>query len=299
MELGHLQTFVAVAEERSISRAARRLFTTPSAVSMQVKALETELSVQLFVRSSRGVELTEIGRQLKAKAQQTLQSAKELADYASETQQSVTGRVTLGLNATPGFLRIAELISAVMAAYPTVELQFTNGNSSRVMEELKHGKLDMGFVYGEIHDPSFEARLLCTANLVIAAPQAWKAQIESAGWEELAQLPWIYADGYCPFQSLIDALFETRGLTYKRLVQTSDETTKAELVAAGIGLTLLEESEARAFNGRIAIYAAPPIPCALSLVSLSRRRSEPLIKAMQRQVLGLWHEQRNRSHDRS
>ncbi|MFN8372806.1 MAG: LysR family transcriptional regulator [Anaerolineae bacterium] len=289
MELGHLTTFVAVAEERSISRAARRLFTTPSAVSMQVKALETELSVQLFVRTSRGVELTEIGRHLKAKAQQTLQSAQELADFAGETQRQVSGRAAVGLNATPAFLRVAALIGAVSAAYPAVELQFVSGNSSRVIEGLKSGKLDIGYIYGEIHDTTLEKHALVEAQLVVAAPRQWDKDVTGANWAELAQLPWIYADGYCPFQTLIDSQFEARGLSYNRLVLADEEHTKLELVAAGVGLTLMEESEARSLPDRVRVCDTPPLPCALSLAYLARRRHEPLIRALRQQMLALWH----------
>jgi DNA-binding transcriptional LysR family regulator len=288
LELGHLHTFVAVAEERSISRAARRLFTTPSAVSMQVKALETELSVQLFVRTSRGVELTDIGRQIKEKAQLTLQSAKELADYATETQQQISGRAALGLNATSTFLRVSSLIEQMSASHPTVELQVVKTNTSSVLEDVKRGKLDMGFVFGEVHDPALEIHKLYDANLVIIAPIGWESRIANVDWAELAQMPWIYADGYCPFQSIIDGIFEARGLSYKRFVLSNDETTKVELVAAGLGLALLEESEARAAHDRVIIYDTPTIPCTLSLAYLARRRREPLIKALRQHILALW-----------
>ena len=68
MELTHLRTFVIVAEEKSISQAARRLFTTPSSISVQIKALEDELGVQLFIRNARGMQITDKGDVLLLKA---------------------------------------------------------------------------------------------------------------------------------------------------------------------------------------------------------------------------------------
>jgi DNA-binding transcriptional LysR family regulator len=289
MELTHLQTFVAVAEEKSISGAARRLFTTPSAVSMQVKALETELHVQLFVRSSRGVELTDIGRQLKAKAQQTLQSARELTTYASETQLRLAGRVGLGLNATPRFLRAAALVRDLASTYPDVELHLTNASSGKIIEEVRQGRLDLGFVFGDRPLPDLDVQPLHMAHLVIAAPCSWHEQVQGAGWIGLAQLPWIYADGYCPFQMLVDDLFGAHGLTYQRLVLSNDESTKADLVAAGLGLALLEEGEAQA-RSDIMTANVPPIECPLSLVSLTRRRHEGMIKAMTQCIRAVWNQ---------
>lgn len=290
MELTHLHTFVAVAEEKSISGAARRLFTTPSAVSMQVKALETELHVQLFVRTSRGVELTDMGRQLKVKAQQTLQSAREFTLYASETQPRIAGRVTLGLNATPRFLRAAALVQDLASTYPDVELHLTNASSGKIIEEVRQGRLDLGFVFGDRPLPDLDVEPLHTAQLVIAAPRSWQERVQGAGWMRLAQLPWIYADGYCPFQTLIDDLFDAQGLMYQRLVLSNDESTKADLVAAGVGLALLEESEAQAQSDLITTANVPPIPCSLSLVSLTRRRQDGVIKAMTQRIRAVWNQ---------
>lgn len=68
MELYQLQTFIIVAEEGSITGAARRLYTTPSTVSMHIRALEDELGVELFTRSNQGVTITAKGQQLREKA---------------------------------------------------------------------------------------------------------------------------------------------------------------------------------------------------------------------------------------
>jgi DNA-binding transcriptional LysR family regulator len=87
---------------------------------------------------------------------------------------------------------------------------------------------------------------------------------------------------------MIDGMFAERGLTYKRSVQSDDEMTKAELVAAGVGLTLLEKSEACDSLERVAIYDAPPLHCDLSLVYLKHRQHEPLVKALAQQILALW-----------
>lgn len=72
MELNYLQTFVVVAEEKTITHAAQRLFTTPSSISVHIKNLEEELGVQLFVRTPRGMQITEKGQILLEKARHTL-----------------------------------------------------------------------------------------------------------------------------------------------------------------------------------------------------------------------------------
>src|ERR1041385_1486809 len=97
MELYHLRTFVIVAEEKNVTRAAKRLFMTPPAVSAHIKALEEELNVTLFVRTPQGMQITEKGALLKAKAEQTLRSAQDMVNHATQMQDYLMGRLAFGL----------------------------------------------------------------------------------------------------------------------------------------------------------------------------------------------------------
>src|SRR5688572_25004422 len=113
MELIHLQTFVVVAEEKSITQAAKRLFTTPSSISVQIKSLEDELGVQLFQRTARGMQITEKGQALLLKARQTLASVTDLVNQATEMRAYLMGEVSLGLNASLSYLRLPRLIQVL------------------------------------------------------------------------------------------------------------------------------------------------------------------------------------------
>jgi len=82
---------VIVAEEGNLTRAAKRLYTTPSTISMHIKALEEELGVQLFVRSNQGMAITAKGQQILDKARATLHATLEAnADYAEVARQNIT-----------------------------------------------------------------------------------------------------------------------------------------------------------------------------------------------------------------
>ncbi|MBL8163287.1 MAG: LysR family transcriptional regulator [Anaerolineae bacterium] len=288
MELIHLHTFVTVAEEKGITRAAKRLFTTPSTVSMHIKALEDELNIQLFVRTARGVELTEKGEQLRAKAEHAVVAARDFLNAAREIEERLIGRASVGLNAAPGFLRVPALIAAMRAQHPDVELHFVPSASGAVLADLRAGRLDVGYVFGEVTDPLLKSVLLHEAELVVAAPRAWEQRIAGADWAQLARLPWIDVGVGCPFQKLIDELFAARGLQYRRAAQSGDEMTRAQLVAAGVGLSLLEKSEALHAHDRVLIYDTAPLPCALSLVYLHHRQHEPLIKALAGHIAAVW-----------
>lgn len=288
MELNHLQTFVVVAEEKSITQAARRLFTTPSSISAHIKTLEDELGVVLFTRTARGMHITEKGELLVSRARQTLQSVRDLVNQATELRANLMGELALGVNAALGYLRLPGLIQKLNQDAPGISLHLHHLASGHVLEQIAAGQLDLGFVFGEVDDPRLSATPITTANLVIAAPLTWA--VESPDWAELAQQPWISSDYYCPFQVIIDRAFAERSLHYPQHVRTNDDLGKADLVAAGLGLSLLEVGEAHAYaaQGKLKVIPGITFPTRLSLVYLSYRQHDPLIKALVEIVTSLW-----------
>src|SRR5690348_11314199 len=105
MELYQLRTFLVVAEEKSITRAAKRLFTTPPSISAHIKMLEDEWNVSLFRRTAKGMEITEKGELLRRKAEVTLLSAQDLANHATELLGCLMGSLRIGLSSSATFLR--------------------------------------------------------------------------------------------------------------------------------------------------------------------------------------------------
>lgn len=292
MELYQLRTFVAVAAENSITRAAKRLFTTPSAVSAHIKALEDELGVVLFKRTSKGMEITEKGELLLQKAQQTLFTAQDLVNHATELQSHLLGQVSIGLNALPAFLRVPQLVRQLQENCPGIELNLVSSATGKIINDLSEQKLDSGYLFGPVNEALISAQRICSAELVIAAPKQWLPQLERAQWSDIAGLPWIHSPAYCPFQEISDALFHQRGLKFQRVAtpQTGDDATKVELISAAIGLALLEKQEAElaAAQGRLMIWPSEAISCDLSFACLRQRQSEPLILAVQNAVLTVW-----------
>ena len=294
MELNHLQTFIVVAEEGNVTRAAERLFMTPSSVSAHIKALEDELNVMLFVRKPQGMEITDHGNILRARAESIVRSVQDMADLSAKLQASLTGKVRIGLNAGIKFLRVAELIARIRQSYPKVDLVFESTSTGRTFPSLRERSLDAGFIFGDVPDKSFMTHGLFKAELVVAAPIAWQSQIDRAGWKDLALLPWIYPTTYCPFHSIVDKTFKREHISYQQAVTSDDDTAKLELVSAGIGLALLERTEAEeaAQEGKIAIWQRRSFKCELAWAYLKNRGEDPLIKALTEDVLRVWEENR-------
>ena len=122
MELYQLQSFVVVASERNLTRSARRLNISQSALSTQIKLLEEELVVKLFQRSPKGMVLTENGRLLLTHAQETLAAAESMKQKAFILNGIVAGNITIGLNTDPQFLQVGRLNKQLSRHFPDLNV---------------------------------------------------------------------------------------------------------------------------------------------------------------------------------
>jgi DNA-binding transcriptional LysR family regulator len=142
MELRHLKYFVAIAEERSITRAAERLWIAQPGLSTQVRRLEAELGIQLFHRHTRGVELTAAGEVFLERARAALAAAEEARSTGADLEAGLVGTVRLGIAAeTP-----ARLVPSLLAAFgrdrPDVEITVFESYGGTVLRDLRDGRLD-------------------------------------------------------------------------------------------------------------------------------------------------------------
>ena len=112
MELRHLRYFIAVAEERHITRAAERLGMQQPPLSQQIKAIERELDVQLFRRKARGVELTEAGQAFLEDARATLAHLDRAMETTRRTARGEQGRLCVGVTSTSAFIHWCRVQSA-------------------------------------------------------------------------------------------------------------------------------------------------------------------------------------------
>ena len=290
MELYQLRTFLVVAEEKGITRAAKRLFTTPPSISAHIKSLEDEWNVTLFRRTPRGMEITEKGETLRRKAEATLLAAQDLSNHATQLAEFLMGVLRIGLNSSATFLRIPRVVEYFQEHRPGVELSLSNSDTGAIIEALKDDSLDAGFIFGPLSDEAIVLHLLTNAELAIAVPKRWEHRMIADDWLQIAQLPWISSSDYCPFEAITDRLFGRRKIEYRSATRTNDDRTKIDLVRAGLGVALVEksETESEAAEGSLFIWQTEPIRCDLYFAHLASRRDDPLIGTLKATVLEVW-----------
>ncbi|WP_243359631.1 LysR family transcriptional regulator [Fundidesulfovibrio terrae] len=291
MELYHLRTFVAVAEEGNLSRAAERLHLSQPAVSAHVKSLEEELGVSLFTRTARGMDLTDSGTRLTCTAREALSCAQGIMEQARAMREGVRGDIVLTRNTDPQYLRLPRILAALSDEHPEALVHVDCRDSYEVARGLKDGAMHAGFAYGDFSsDPQLTALPLGMASVRVVGPAAWREKLETATVRDLAAMPWVWFNESCPFVALAEKLLAEEGGRPKTAAVINDEHTIRALVASGRGLSLLREDFARSelLGDELAVWPGGALGIPISLVALTRRLGEPEVKAAMQAASLAW-----------
>jgi DNA-binding transcriptional LysR family regulator len=142
MELRHLRYFVAIAEERSFTRAAERLWIAQPGLSTQIRRLEAELGVRLFDRHTRGVDLTSAGELFLERARAALSAAEFAGATGRDLEAGIVGTLKLGLSTGARWRRTASFLERFTREHGGIELTTLEGHGGTLWRDLRDGRLD-------------------------------------------------------------------------------------------------------------------------------------------------------------
>ena len=157
MELRTLRSFLAVAREGNVTRAARQLHITQPALSRQLSDLEREMGCELLIREPRGVTLTEQGMLLRKRADEIVSLADRTERELRAPAAEVEGDVWVGGGESRAMALVAQVAAQIAGEHPGVRLRIHSGNGADVIERVEKGLLDFGVVFGEAPDSRYES----------------------------------------------------------------------------------------------------------------------------------------------
>ena len=290
MELYQLRSFAAVAEAGHLTRAAEKLHISQPALSAQIKALEDELGVALFERTSSGMTLTAGGQRLLAEAGKVLAAAQVLRNEARTLKGEIAGKAAVGTVLEPDLSRVGEFLSVMVERHPLLQLELHHEISGVALEKVRDGALDASFFYGELTHPSIIGLALRPLVYRVAAPAAWRARIAGAGWPDVAALPWVLTPPISSHNRLASALFRKHGVEPTKVVEADQESVISSLVASGVGLSLMREDVAleREAAGEICLWDQGRATTTLWFIHLHERAEDPVIRALLEGVRDTW-----------
>jgi len=292
IDLVQLRTFVVVAEEQHLTRAAERLHISQSAASAHVRAVEESLDTQLFVRTNRSLELTRAGQLLLQKAKTLLNEEAIFTSFARELRGKTEGTLVVGLSNEPGS-RIGELLASLRVKHPLVNVDLRARPSSSARHGVKSGELDVGIFLGGPVDAGFTYYELSAVQFRVAGPAAWRDQIQAADWATLASLPWIAPNGgSSAYSAMLARLFGDKGLELNSVVLFDNALHGRTVLQSGVGMMLMREEFAiqGEQQGNLALSPLATAESLLCIAHQSSRKDDPLVQAFVEAARVAWPE---------
>ncbi len=253
MDLQHLETFLVVCEEQNLSRAAVRLFRTQPAISRQIQALEEQLGFRLLERTSRGVQPTEHGEELRVRATRILGELRGLKDIGSETE-GPSGELVLAASDTVACHYLAPLLGRFAKNCPKVRIRIEEGVTPGIANLVERGACELGFVLLPLRNPKLELEpLLHYHHVAVFAPSQLPVGTESISVGALCAMPLVLLTRESATRRAFDEMVASKGLHPRRVLEVGSVSVQKAMVRAGLGAGILPDYALEAGDGLTAL----------------------------------------------
>ncbi len=240
MELGQLETFAAIAREKSFSRAAERLFRTQPAVSLALKRLEEELGEVLVDRTTKGGTLTDAGETLLPLAHRMLELRQQITDTFGTLKGLHQGRLSIGANESMSEFLLPRMLLTFQRAHPDIKLQAYRLPSDRIPTEILEHRLDVGFVsYDPLHS-GLRSEVVFRDHMVLVLPPGHRLSgRRSVDVKALGEETFIIHNALTPTRAAIVDLFARFRTPLRITMEVGTLATISDFVAKGAGLAIM------------------------------------------------------------
>ncbi len=278
MELRHLRYFLAVAEELNFTRAAKRLNIAQPPLTQQIKALEAEMGVILFDRTSYRIELTDAGKSFVPQVARILADVRNAVLIAKRAALGVVGYVRVGFTESASFNPlVTAAFRTFRAAYPDVEVSLEEGASTVLGAALREERIDAAFVRPPLRTgQGIDLHMIDEEEMVAALPSSHPlAQREDLELRDLADetfvlYPRIERPGLA--DTVITAC-EKAGFSPKAKQYTPQLSSTINLVAASLGVSIVPGSM-QGLQPRAVSYKRLRDPHLTALLGIAHRTGE-------------------------
>jgi DNA-binding transcriptional LysR family regulator len=294
MNLNHLRSFLAIAEEASVTRAARRMGSSQPAVSKQLSDFEAALGVILFDRVSRGVRLTAAGELLFRQAERLFSVEAAAERELAELSGLRRGALSVGASTTIGSYLIPEVFGAFREAHQSVRLELEIANTAVIQSMVLENRIDLGLTEGFVEPEDLHVEVIHNDELVciVAAGHAL-LQSRKCTLGELLAFPLLLRERGSGSRAVVEAALSSRGFAPEPAMALGSTEALKRAVAAGLGVAFVSrltvERELEGGSLELLELEDCVIRRALHLITLSGKTPSPAVKvfvSMLRNALG-------------
>jgi LysR family hydrogen peroxide-inducible transcriptional activator len=277
ISLRQLRYFEALAQSLHFGRAAEQCAVTQPALSMQIQELEKEIGVVLIERTRAGAKLTPEGEEIARRVASILASVRDLADYARHSASVLTGRLQLGVIPTIAPYVLPKLLPALNAKHPDLDLHLRETLTQYLLDDLVSGRLDALLLALPVEHPEIETQVLFEDAFMLALPAARQLPSKTVATPDLFENDrlLLLEEGHCLRDQAL-SFCDLKQVENLDTFGTSSLSTIVQMVANGLGVTLLPrmslDAEARRAGIQVLPFA-PPEPH--RKVGLAWRQSSP------------------------
>lgn len=270
MDTFKIKAILAAVQHQSLSRAAADFSYTPSAFSHMTAAFEKQLGVQIFRRHSKGVELTEAGKELYPKLQAMLQSEKELLDTAAELAGRTQPPLRIATHSSISRNFLSDILKEFRKHHPEIRIAVTV--SDNLTGWLQEDRADILFADTAAFGDN-EWTAIMEDRFLAVAPQNLVGNRQSITREELYEYPQIFTDDQ-PLRAYFD-VSRFKELTYFR---SEDDLSVVNMVRAGLGITILPALALKDnAEGTTLLELDPPLERTLGFAYRKSRKKLPAL----------------------
>ena len=229
--------FHLVAKHKNISKAAKELFMTQSAVSQSIHKLEQELKTQLFHRTAKGVTLTSDGETLLHYVVSALNTLEVAEEKLSASKDLVSGQLRIGVGDTISRYFLLPYVEQFFASYPGIKLRILNGTTSEICQFIKDGQADIGICNLPLADTKFKVMPIMEIEDIFVCGKKYKEQLnEPLSLEEILNYPLIFLERNSNSRQYIDHFFKSRDLTPSPEIELGSHDLVLEFAKINIGI---------------------------------------------------------------
>lgn len=243
MNYERLKTFIAVAEKKSFSEAAKILYVTQPTITAQVKSLEEELNTKLFERTTKKVEMTQSAGILLKYAKSIVHLNDSAKKEIQEIEESIYGDLNIGCSLTIGEYMLPEFLKKLKDMYPLINMSVDITNSNNIVTSMKDQCIDVGLVETPINDPQIIMEPFLEDELIlIASPDYFHAKEIKITHELLKSTPLIMREKGSGTRAVVTDHLEQAGISINELnivMELGSTEAIKSAVEAGLGVSVI------------------------------------------------------------
>lgn len=257
MDLNKYEAFLSVADSGSFTAAGRILGYSQSGITRMIASLEQELGFSLFIRSKKGVELSENGKLMMPVIRNAVKAGRSAQEMGAQIRGVITGTIALGCYFSVSAILLPDILKSFETKYPGIQIRIHEGGTSDIARWLDQGSIEMAICARPKTESEYKWIPLMQDEMVVWLPKNHpKASLKAFPVHDMEKEPFIHTSPDRDTDQ--DRIIAKEGLHMNEKYTTQDGFTTWNMVAAGLGISFNQTLISRKWQGDVVLVPMKP-----------------------------------------